>query len=133
MKDSNTIFGSGLDSSINERYCTHCHIKLVHHNNEKYVYKCPQCGVIVGIASTEPTEKLVTTFPSQQNNGQPVEINKRFIYQATKERVPRNQYFQMQRAMEKNKTEINDPHLREMRKRTDITLTNTEYYDPTES
>lgn len=134
MKNSNTIFGSGLDSSINNRFCIHCHIKLVHHNNERYLYKCPQCGVVAGIASTEPTERLTTTFPSSNPQGTQTvpEINKRFIYQSDKERLPRNKYYQIERAHEKNKTELQDPYLRELRKRQDMTITSVEYFDPTE-
>lgn len=128
-KDRNVIFNSTLEHS--ERYCSHCHVKLVNHNNERYVFKCPSCGVITNIHSTEPGERLMTTFPTQNQNV-PVELNKRFIYQGLESRLPRNKYFQMQRAQEKNKVEFNDPYLRELRKRSGITLTSVEYVIPDE-
>src|SRR5215218_11400829 len=95
-KKANTIFNTGLTSTKDNRYCIHCHIKLVNHNNEKYVYKCPQCGVISNIHNTEPKEKLVTTFPTTEATRGGSTI-KKFIHQADKERLSRSQYYIKQR------------------------------------
>ena len=127
MKDRNIIFESTLENS--ERFCTACHMKLVNHNNERYLFKCPQCGVLTSIQNTEPGERLQTTFPSQSTTNQ--QTNNK-IYQGTKDRLPRNQYFQMQRAYEKNKVEFNDPFGQLLKRRTDITITDIDYYEPNE-
>jgi len=118
----NNIVNSTLENS--DRFCTKCHTKLVNYNNEKYVYKCPTCGVVFGISNTEPTERLTTTFPSGEQNNP----NKKFVYQGTEQRLPRNVAFQVKRAQEKNKAEYQDPYLKMLRQRSDITITSTEYY-----
>ena len=125
MKDRNIIFNSTLENS--ERFCVHCHVKLVNHNNERYLFKCPSCGVTTSLVNSEPGERLTTTFPTQTDNI-PVEINKRFVYQGSEQRLPRNISFQIKRAQEKNRAEYQDPYLKMLRQRSDITITSTEYY-----
>src|SRR5687767_15147078 len=91
----NTIFNVGLTSTKDNRYCIHCHIKLVNNPynrpHDKYIYACPQCGVTVNVYNTEPKEKLVTTFPTRSPTGE--STAKKFIHQNTKDNMSRSQYF----------------------------------------
>jgi|SRR5215212_9292294 len=131
-KKVNTIFNSGLTSTRDNRFCIHCHIKLVSFNNERYVYKCPQCGVVTNIHNTEPSERLVTTFPTADPSRSDTTSGKK-IMQNPKERMTRSQYFIAKNLSKKNESEDNDPYLKDfLRKNNKITITSLEYYDPYE-
>lgn len=157
MKDTNTIFNSTLDSTINNRYCPHCNVQLIHNPkndpNFKYIYSCPRCNVsTINIHQTQPGERLATTFPSSSssssstshvNNSNNNNSNESStattaspIYQNTKDRLPRYQLFAMERAQERNNEgagagtgELNDPYTKQlMMQNNRIKITNIDYY-----
>jgi hypothetical protein len=136
----NTILNSGLNSSFNDRYCRHCHMKLVHNPRnspyDRYTYSCPQCncggggGGLVNIHNTEPAEKLVTTFPTH-NTTTSQQIG-RLVTQPENQRVSRSKYFINKNIQKKNEIENEDPYLAILKRNNKITITNVEYYEPNE-
>lgn len=132
---TNSILNTGLDATLNDRYCTHCHIKLIHNPRnspyDKYLYTCPRCNCgNVNIHNTEPSEKLVVTFPTLD----PTSLQNRTknVLQADSQRLSRSQYFIQKNVQERNKLEIQDPYLAILKKNNKITITNIDYSDPTE-
>ena len=117
----NVIFNSGLEDR--DRFCTHCHSQLVNHTDNKLLFKCPTCGVISSIQNTEPGDSIEPNFPAQQGYEQ-----KQYVYQSTEQRLPRNVYYQLQRLEEKS---VNDPYFRYLKDRSDLKITNIDYYEPT--
>ena len=135
-KHFNDFLATNLDATLTDRYCTKCHLKLVHNprNNpaDRYIYSCPQCNCTVNIHNTEPSEKIVTTFPTQQRSAASSKGSK-LIVQPDDQRLSRSKYFIQKRLEEKNKTEgIEDPYLAVLKRNNQITITNVEYNDPTE-
>ena len=106
-KRFNDFLATNLDATINDRYCQRCHLKMVHNPRnspyDRYLYSCPQCNCTADIHNTEPTEKLVTTFPTHNTT---TGIGKKLIVQPDSQRLSRSQYFIQQRAQKKNETEL---------------------------
>ena len=119
----NVVANAGLD--LNNRYCRACNIKLVLSPKEKGVYICPVCNVSTGLANTKPQEKLTVTFPWYDPNTSP---DKKLVYQSSVERLSRSNYFINKQLQEKNKEEMNDPYLRQLKLNNSIKITNIEYY-----
>src|SRR5687768_4831997 len=127
----NTVLNSGLTASYKNRFCIHCNIKLVNNPygkpDDKYVYKCPQCGVITNIYNTQPQEKIITTFPTAD----PTTANTahKHILQATKDGMSRSQYFIAKNLAKRNENagEEHDPHLRLLKQNNKIRITNIDY------
>jgi hypothetical protein len=133
-KPFNDFLATNLDSTIEDRYCKHCHVKLVHNPRntpyDKYIYSCPQCNVTNNIHNTEPSEKLVTMFPT--HNAQSV-INRKLVTQPDSQRLSRSKYFIQQRMQKKNEIDDNDdPYLKMLKQNNKIRITNVDYNDPTE-
>jgi hypothetical protein len=137
-KHFNDFLATNLDATLADRYCTHCHLKLVHNprNNpsDRYIYSCPSCNCTVNIHNTEPSEKIVTTFPTQQRAANMVGGNRsKLIVQSDDQRLSRSKYFIQKRIQEKAKTEgIEDPYLAILKRNNMIKITNVEYNDPIE-
>ncbi len=139
-KHFNDFLATNLDATLTDRYCTHCHLKLVHNprNNpaDRYIYSCPQCNCTVNIHNTEPSEKIVTTFPTQQRAANMVSgggNRSKLIVQPDDQRLSRSKYFIQKRLEEKSKAEgIEDPYLAILKRNNQIKITNVEYLDPTE-
>lgn len=128
----NEFFNTGLDATLEDRYCRHCHIKLVHNPknriHDKYIYSCPRCNCTTNVHDTEPNEKIRLTFPS--SNPETRTSNKpSTVIQAPKERLSRSEYFIQKTTNEKHELEDNDPYLA-LLKRTNLKITNIDYRDP---
>lgn len=131
-KHFNDFLATNLDATLTDRYCTKCHLKLVHNprNNpaDRYTYSCPSCNCTVNIHNTEPSEKIVTTFPTQQRAATSSKGSK-LIAQPEDQRLSRSKYFIQKRLQEKSKTEgIEDPTLAILMRNNMIKITNVEYY-----
>lgn len=135
----NDILATNLDSTINDRYCKTCHLKLVHNPRnspyDRYIYSCPKCNCgAVNIHNTEPQEKLIVTFPTTNNNNN-TSTNKKnkLVTQADNQRLSRSQYFINKNIQKRNEIENEDPHLALFKRNNNkITITSIEYNDPTE-
>ena len=128
----NDFLATNLDATIENRYCQRCHLKMVHNPRnspyDRYLYSCPACNCTADIHNTEPTEKLVTTFPT--HNTTTGGIGKKLIIQPDSQRLSRSQYFIQQRAQKKNEVENEDPYLAILKKNNKIIITNIDYNDP---
>jgi hypothetical protein len=136
-KPFNDFLATNLDATINDRYCQKCHIKLVHNPRntpyDRYIYSCPQCNVTNNIHNTEPSEKLVTMFPTTHNAQSFISNNSKKVTQPDNQRLSRSKYFIQKRLEEKSKTEgIEDPYLAILKNNNKIKITNVDYNDPTE-
>lgn len=110
---------------LENRFCTVCHIKLVQDPKEAQLYKCPRCNVAIGLPSTEPGIKIRTTFPTFD----PFAPNsKKHIVQSKDESLPRSEQFIRKRLALKHQEEDNDPYLQILKSRSDLHITNVEYY-----
>jgi hypothetical protein len=125
-KKVNIVVDTSIDTS--RRYCIVCHILLVNNPDntpfDKDICFCPSCGVRYGLKDTEPEERLKTTFPSFMES-----LNTRYVYQSSKESLPRSEYFVQKRAEEKNRIEVNDPYLKYIRAK-NIQIRDIDYYSP---
>lgn len=137
-KPFNDFLATNIDATLNDRYCTRCHLKLVHNPRnspyDRYIYSCPQCNCTSNIHQTEPGEKLVATFPthnavSSMNNSS---NRKQSITQPENQRLSRSQYFIHKNLKKKSEIEDQDPYLAILKKNNKITITNVDYYDATE-
>jgi len=138
-KRFNDFLATNLDATINDRYCTHCHLKMVHNPRntpyDRYIYSCPQCNCTTNIHNTEPQEKLIATFPTHNAiTGIGSSDNKKMVTQPDNQRLSRSKYFIQKRIEEKNKIEIQDPYLAMLKNNNKIKITSVDYYDdgPTE-
>lgn len=130
-KRFNDFLATNLDATINDRYCQRCHLKMVHNPRnspyDRYLYSCPSCNCTANIHNTEPTEKLVTTFPTHNIT---TGVGKKLVTQPDSQRVSRSQYFIQQRAQKKNEIENEDPYLAILKRNNKIRITNIDYNDP---
>jgi hypothetical protein len=137
-KRFNDFLATNLDATLTDRYCTKCHLKLIHNPRNKpvdrYIYSCPQCNCTVNIHNTEPSEKIVTTFPTQQHVANMVGgggNRSKLIVQPDDQRLSRSKYFIQKRLEEKSKAEgIEDPYLAILKRNNQIKITNVEYFSP---
>jgi hypothetical protein len=133
-KPFNDFLATNLDATINDRYCTHCHLKMVHNPRntpyDRYIYSCPRCNCTTNIHNTEPSEKLVTMFPT--HNAFNSLANKKQVTQPDNQRLSRSKYFINKRIEEKNKIEIQDPYLAILKQNNKIRITNVDYSEPIE-
>jgi len=133
-KRFNDFLATNLDATINDRYCQKCHLKMVHNPRnipaDRYIYSCPQCNCTANIHNTEPSEKIVTMFPTHNALGS--SANKKLVTQPENQRLSRSKYFIQKRLEEKSKIEIDDPYLAILRKNNKILITNIDYNDPTD-
>jgi hypothetical protein len=134
-KPFNDFLATNLDATINDRYCTHCHLKMVHNPRntpyDRYMYSCPRCNCTANIHNTEPQEKLIATFPT--HNAFSVTSNRgKQVTQPDNQRLSRSKYFINKRIEEKNKVEIQDPYLAMLKNNNKIKITNVDYSEPTE-
>lgn len=135
-KRFNDFLATNLDATIKDRYCQHCHLKLVHNPrnspSEKYIYRCPKCNCgDINIHQTEPNEKIMVTFPTHNIQ---TATGKKLVVQSNKDLLPRSNYFINKRLQERNQiTNEHDPYLQQfMKKSNNLTITSVEYYDPAE-
>jgi hypothetical protein len=129
---TNSILNSGLTSSKDNRYCQHCHIKLVNKDQlQKYIYVCPQCNVTYNIYNTEPKERLIANFPTMDPTRGP-NTSSRMIHQGAKDSVSRSNYFINKNLQKKSEVEDADPYLKILKSNNKIRITNIDYNDPTE-
>ena len=133
----NDILATNLDSTINDRYCRKCNVRLVHNPRnsqyDKYIYSCPICNCTSNIHQTQPAEKLIVTFPTNNNNNTSTNNKNKLVVQADKERLSRSNYFIQKNIQKKNEIEHEDPHLALFKRNNNkITITSIEYNDPTE-
>ena len=136
-KHFNDFLATNLDATLTDRYCTKCHLKLVHNprNNpaDRYIYSCPSCNCTTNIHNTEPSEKIVTTFPTQQRANMVSGNRSKLIAQPDDQRLSRSRYFIQKRIQEKSKAEgIEDPYLAILKRNNMIKITNVDYNDPIE-
>ena len=131
----NDILATNLDSTIENRYCQHCHLKLVHNpqnrTSDKYLYHCPRCNCgPVNIHQTQPEEKIIVQFPT--HNAQSF-TNKKLIAQPESQRLSRSTYFINKNIQKKNEIENTDPYLQNfLKKSNQLTITSIDYWDPNE-
>ena len=133
-KRFNDFLTTSSESNLENRYCRHHNVRLVHNPrnspHDKYVYVCPRCNCgNINISDTQPEEKIMVTFPTHNASSA---TNKRLIAQPDSERLPRSTYFINKRMQEKNKIENEDPYLAILKQRNDITITNVEFFDAEE-
>ena len=132
-KRFNDFLASNIDTTINERYCQRCHLRLVHNPRnspyDRYLYSCPQCNCTASIHNTEPPEKLVTMFPT--HNASSATDKTKLVVQPDDQRLSRSQYFIKKNVQKKSEYEDNDPYLAILKKNNKITITNIEYFSPT--
>jgi hypothetical protein len=131
-KPFNDFLATNLDATINDRYCQRCHLKMVHNPRntpyDRYIYSCPQCNCTANIHNTEPSEKLVTMFPTHNAiTGISGGNNKKSVTQPDNQRLSRSQYFIQKNMQKKNEIENQDPHLAILKKNNKITITNVDY------
>jgi hypothetical protein len=134
-KPFNDFLATNLDATINDRYCQRCHLKMVHNPRntpyDRYMYSCPACNCTANIHNTEPSEKLVTMFPT--HNAQSFISSNKKVTQPDNQRLSRSKYFIQKRAEEKSKSEgIEDPYLKILKQNNKIKITNVDYNDPIE-
>lgn len=110
---------------LENRFCVHCHIKLIQDSKEPDLYKCPRCNVAIGLRATEPGIKIRTTFPTFDPFAP---HSRKHIVQHKDESLPRSELYIRKRLAEKNKEEDNDPYLKILKSRGDLHITNVEYY-----
>lgn len=131
-KRFNDFLATNIDSTINDRYCRTCNVRLVHNPRnspyDKYLYSCPICNCTSNIHSTAPGEKLMATFPTHNIQSA---TDKKLIVQSDQDRLSRSKYFINKRLQEKNEIENQDPYLAILKKNNKITITNIEYFSPT--
>ena len=113
---------------LKNRFCTVCHIQLVFDETHN-IYKCQRCGCQTVIGNTEPAIKIRPTFPVFDQT-QP---NKKHIFQSDNERLSRSQQFIKKRQEERNQLEVNDPYMVMLKNKSEIRITNTEYYSVEDS
>jgi hypothetical protein len=119
---------------VKNRFCTHCHVKLINNPyqkiGEKYVFKCPQCGVIsYNLGNTEPQQRLVTAFPTVDITRADYNEKPKNIMQNVKDRLSRSEYFILKNLQEKAQSNgEKDPQLRFLRQNNKIRITNVDYY-----
>jgi hypothetical protein len=119
---------------VKNRFCTHCHVKLINNPfnkiGEKYVFKCPQCGVIsYNLGNTEPQQRLVTSFPTVDITRADYNEKPKNIMQNVKDRLSRSEYFILKNLQEKAQSNgEKDPQLRFLRQNNKIRITNVDYY-----
>jgi hypothetical protein len=121
---------------VKNRFCQHCHVKLINNPDqkigEKYVFKCPQCGVTYyNLANTEPQQKLVTAFPTVDINRADYNERPKNIMQNVKDRLSRSEYFILKNLQDKaaeSNGEGKDPQLKFLRQNNKIRITNVDYY-----
>lgn len=135
-KRFNDFLATNLDATIKDRYCQHCHLKLVHNPRnspyDRYLYSCPKCNCgVVNIHQTEPGEKLVTTFPTH-NASSGIMMNKKQVTQPDSQRLSRSKYFIQKNIQKKNEIEIDDPYLTILKNNNKIRITNIDYTSPEE-
>jgi len=134
-KRFNDFLATNLDATINERYCQKCHLRMVHNPRnipaDRYIYSCPQCNCTANIHNTEPSEKIVTMFPTHNALGTTATTNKKLVTQPEDQRLSRSQFFIQQNIKKKNEIEIDDPYLAILKKNNRILITNIDYNDPT--
>ena len=130
-KRFNDFLASNIDSTINDRYCQRCHLRMVHNPRnspyDKYLYSCPACNCTANIHNTEPEEKLVTMFPTHNTSSA---MDKRLVIQADEQRLSRSKYFIQKNMQKKAEVEDNDPYLAILKKNNKITITNIDYFSP---
>lgn len=128
-KRFNDFLATNLESTIENRFCSHCHVRLVHNPrnsvHDRLIYSCPKCNCTTNIHQTQPEERLVVAFPT--HNAQSA-TSKRLITQSDDQRLSRRQYFINKNIQKKNLIEQDDPHLKMLQQRNDITITNVEIY-----
>lgn len=131
-KRFNDFLATNLDATINDRYCQRCHLKMVHNPRnspyDRYLYSCPQCNCTADIHNTEPTEKLMVTFPT--HNITSGGIDKKLVTQPDSQRLSRSQYFIQKNLQKKNEIENEDPYLAILKRNNKIKITNIDYNDP---
>jgi hypothetical protein len=134
-KRFNDFLATNLDATIEDRYCQRCHFKMVHNPRnspyDTYLYSCPACNCTADIHNTEPTEKLVTTFPTH-NATTGDSGGKKLVTQPDSQRLSRSQYFIQKQLQKKTEVENNDPYLAMLKKNNKITITNIDYSEPNE-
>ena len=133
-KRFNDILTTNLDSTIDNRYCKTCHLKLVHNPqnriSDKYLFVCPVCNCgPVNIHQTQPEEKIVVTFPT--HNAHQSYTNKKLVTQPESQRLSRSQYFINKNIQKKNEIENTDPYLQNfLKKSNQLTITSVDYNEP---
>jgi hypothetical protein len=134
-KRFNDILTTNLDSTINDRYCRTCHLKLVNNPqnriNDKYVYVCPRCNCgAINIHNTEPGERILPVFPTH-NSSSP--SSKKLITQPENQRLSRSNYFINKNIQKRNEIIVDDdPYLMMLKQNNKIKITNVEYNEPFE-
>jgi hypothetical protein len=133
-KPFNDFLATNLDATINDRYCQRCHLKMVHNPRntpyDRYIYSCPQCNCTANIHNTEPSEKLVTMFPTHNAITGISGGNKKSVIQPDSQRLSRSQYFIQKNMQKKNEIEgNNDPYLNMLKQNNRIKITSIDYYD----
>lgn len=137
LRDSkrfNDFLATNLDATINDRYCRACHVRLVHNPRNvpynRYIYSCPQCNCTVNIHNTEPSEKIVTTFPTHNAiSGISNNTNKRPVIQPDNQLLGRSEYFIQQNLKKKSEIQDQDPYLAILKKNNKIRITSVDYND----
>jgi predicted RNA-binding Zn-ribbon protein involved in translation (DUF1610 family) len=130
----NTINSIVKPIDVKNRFCTHCHVKLINNPfnkiGEKYVFKCPQCGVIsYNLANTEPQQQLTTTFPTVDITRADYNDKPKNIMQNVKDRLSRSEYFILKNLQDKAHTNgENDPQLKFLKQNNKIRITSVDYY-----
>ena len=132
-KRFNDFLATSLESNLENRFCSHCHVRLVHNPRnsqyDRYLYSCPKCNCTANIHQTEPEERIMVQFPTHNAQSS---SDKRLITQSDDQRLSRSQYFIQKNLSKRNEVENNDPYLAMLKQNNKITITNIDYADPIE-
>ena len=108
---------------LENRFCRICNLGLV--MKEPNVYSCPRCNVSTLLTNTQPDVKIRTNFPVYDPTQ---EVNKHHVIQSENQKLSRSEYFIQKNMNKRNEEESNDPHLKFLKQRNDIRITNVEIY-----
>ena len=125
--NANVLNSSDSKQNLENRYCTHCSLKLVPRINEPRIYSCPACNVTSNLTNTYPEVKIRLTFPSSDPTV-PTDRQHAKVVQNEDEKLSRSELYQKRRQEERfSKTEANDLMLKHLKANQALTITDVFY------